>query len=109
MNCFSWHLKSENKLDDNNEFEAYIRKRHLQLQQLGHLRVRCHWEALQVLLNYNFANRFPTMFIENSCEVVGIEKTERGHQTEYIDTLKNCGYHDVVNEFFVFVLRVNNA
>lgn len=25
MNCFSWHLKSENKLDDNNEFEAYIR------------------------------------------------------------------------------------
>lgn len=49
------------------------------------------------------------MFIENSCEVVGIEKTERGHQTEYIDTMRNCGYHDVVNEFFVFVLRVNNA
>lgn len=55
----------------------------------------------------HFANRFPTMFIENSCEVVGIEKTERGHQTEY--TVKNCGYRDVVNEFFVFVLRVNNA
>lgn len=50
-----------------------------------------------------------SLFIENSCEVVGIEKTERGHQTEYIDTMKNCGYHDVVNEFFVFVLRVNNA
>lgn len=49
------------------------------------------------------------MFIENSCEVVGIEKTERGHQTEYIDTMKNCGNHDVVNEFFVFLLRVNNA
>lgn len=24
MICFSWHLKSE-KLDDNNEFEAYIK------------------------------------------------------------------------------------
>lgn len=49
------------------------------------------------------------MFIKNSCEVVGIEKTERGHQTEYTDTMKNFGYHDVANEFFVFVLRVNNA
>lgn len=28
---------------------------------------------------------------------------------EYIDILKNCGYYDVVNEFFVFVLRVNNV
>lgn len=48
------------------------------------------------------------MFIEISYEV-GIEKTERGYQTEYIGTMKNCGYHNVVNEFFVVGLGVNNT
>lgn len=28
---------------------------------------------------------------------------------EYIDIMNNCGYYDVVNEFFVFVLRVINV
>lgn len=65
-------------------------------------------ETLLVMLNYNYANRSQTMFIENSCEI-GIEKRESTFQTEYIGTTKNCGYHDVVREFFIVGLNVNNS
>lgn len=65
-------------------------------------------ETLLVMFNYNYANRSQTRFIENSCEI-GIEKVESTFQTEYIGTAKNCEYHDVVREFFIVGLNVNNT
>lgn len=100
--------KSENTLGNSNEFEAYIRNGHSNYNSWLVLKSDATRETLRVLLNYNYANRSQTMFIENSCEV-GIEKIQRGYLTEYIGTVKNCGYHNAVNEYFVVGLRVNNT
>lgn len=97
-----------NKLGDSNEFEDYLRNGHSNYNRWLIRKSDATHETLQVLLNYNYANRSQTMFIEISYEV-GIEKTERGYRTEYIGTMKNCGYHNVVNEFFVVGLGVNNT
>lgn len=105
----NWYFyKSENTLGNSNEFEAYIRNGHSNYNSWLVLKSDATRETLRVLLNYNYANRSQTMFIENSCEV-GIEKIQRGYLTEYIGTVKNCGYHNAVNEYFVVGLRVNNT
>lgn len=91
---------SENALGNSNGSEAYIRNGHSNYNSWLVLKSDATRETLRVLLNYNNANRSQTMFIENSCEV-GIEKIQRGYLTEYIGTVKNCGYHNAVNEYFV--------
>lgn len=57
--------KSENTLGNSNEFEAYIRNGHSNYNSWLVLKSDATRETLRVLLNYNYANRSQTMFIEN--------------------------------------------
>ena len=61
-------------------------------------------EKLMLMFSYNYEERSQTYFIENQCQI-GIEKLKKGILTEYKGTMKNCGEHDVIKEFFYVSLK----